>query len=54
MPAALEHKARRRGLRRYRTIKRGGKLFTCAIVRKKGPHGGFTVCWPRHVAHALA
>ncbi|MDE2100742.1 MAG: hypothetical protein KGL39_26085 [Patescibacteria group bacterium] len=54
MPAEMERKARKRGIRRFRAIRRGGHLLTCAIVGRKGPRGGATVCWPRHVKHALA
>lgn len=36
---------RRGGAIRYRTIKRGGKTFRVAIVRKAGPRGGKTVAW---------
>lgn len=46
-PARLERAARRRGILRYRTIGRGRRRVTCAVVRKRGPRGGRTVCWPR-------
>jgi hypothetical protein len=36
----------RGGAVRYRTIKRGGRTFKVAIVRKRGPRGGKTVAWP--------
>ena len=45
MPEGLLRK--RGGVVRYRTIKKGGKTFTVAVVRKKGPHGGKTVAWPK-------
>jgi len=35
----------RGGAVRYRTIKKGKKTLTCAVTRRKGPHGGRTVCW---------
>lgn len=35
----------RGGAKRYRTIKKNGKTLTCAIVRRKGPRGGRTICW---------
>lgn len=54
MPAKLERAAKKRGIRRFRTVRRGGNLFTCAIVGKTGKRGGHTVCWPKHVRHALS
>jgi hypothetical protein len=48
MPKEAERKVKRQGgTARYRTIKSGDKLFTCAVTRKEGPRGGRTVCWPR-------
>lgn len=39
----------RGGAVRYRTIKRAGKTLRCAVVKRKGPKGGKTVCWrPGH------
>jgi hypothetical protein len=35
----------RGGAVRYRTIKKNGKTFKIAIVRKKGPRGGRTIGW---------
>jgi hypothetical protein len=49
-PARLERAARRRGILRYRTLGHGRKRVTCAVVRKRGPRGGRTVCWPRESA----
>lgn len=46
MPTAIEKEIERRGgAIRYRTVKRGGKTFRVAVVRKPGPHGGKTVEW---------
>jgi hypothetical protein len=53
MPKEAERQVKRQGgVARYRTLKAGddGKLFTCAVTRKKGPRGGRTVCWPRESA----
>jgi hypothetical protein len=36
---------RRGGAIRYRTIKKNGKTFRVAVVRKKGPRGGQTIAW---------
>jgi hypothetical protein len=41
MPKAEER--RRGGVIRYRTIKRGGKTITIAVVPKAGKRGGHTV-----------
>lgn len=36
----------RGGATKYRKIKASdGTSLTCAIVKKKGPKGGKTVCW---------
>lgn len=43
MPEAVIR--RRGGAIRYRTIKKNGKTFRVAVVRKKGPKGGRTVAW---------
>lgn len=45
MPEA-EIKARG-GALRYRTVKRAGETFTCAVTRKAGPKGGKTICWKK-------
>ena len=37
----------RGGATKYRSFKKGGKTFTCAVVRKKGPKGGKTICWEK-------
>ena len=48
MPASAERKIKRQGgAARYRTLKKGGKAFVCAVTRKKGPEGGKTVCWEK-------
>ena len=48
MPKPAELKiARQGGAVRYRTMKKDGKTFTCAVTKKKGPQGGKTVCWKR-------
>jgi hypothetical protein len=45
MPEAFEHKVRARGVLRWRTRKMpNGEIQRCAVVRKKGPRGGRTVC----------
>ena len=36
---------KRGGAKRYRTIKKGGKLITIAVVPEAGPHGGHTIGW---------
>ena len=48
MPKSAEKKIRKQGgVKKYRTIKRGGKTLTCAITKEKGPKGGRTVCWKK-------
>ena len=48
MPKSAEKQiARQGGTARYRTLKKGDKLFTCSVTRKEGPKGGRTVCWPK-------
>jgi hypothetical protein len=37
----------RGGAARYRTIRRGGRTITVAVVRKPGPRGGRTIGWER-------
>ena len=50
MPKKAEQQIKAQGgASRYRTIKSGDKTMTCAITKKKGPKGGKTVCWPKHV-----
>lgn len=49
MPKSAERKiARQGGAVKYRTVKKGGSTFTCAITKKKGPQGGKSVCWKKH------
>lgn len=46
MPKWAERKARSRGgVKRYRMMKSGGKLFRCMVTKKAGPRGGHTVCY---------
>lgn len=49
MPKSAERKIERQGgASKYRTVKKDGHTFTCAITKKEGPKGGRTVCWRKH------
>jgi hypothetical protein len=49
MPAEVEHKIKARGgAKRWRTIKKDGKLIRIAVVAKAGPRGGHTVGYKVH------
>jgi hypothetical protein len=43
MPSTAEQKARARGLKGYRVVKKDGNTFLVAVVDKAGPRGGHTI-----------
>jgi len=54
MPASIEKRINARGgAIRYRSQKRGGKLFRVAVVRKPGPRGGRTIEWEIPKRHRI-
>ena len=55
MPAKADKTVKARGgVAKYRSMKKGDKLFTCAVTRKNGPRGGKSVCWKRHESLSAA
>jgi len=46
MPKSAEKKIKKRGgVKKWRMVKKNGKLMRCAVTKKSGPRGGKTVCY---------